>query len=192
MGRIARSLDVVPGTATTMVKSLSVSGLFDYEPRKGVRLTSAGKELAIHVLRRHRLIELFLVKTLGLDWSQIHLEAERLEHAISDTVLDRIDQLLGHPVVDPHGDPIPTANGSLDEGPATTLMDCAIDASVRIARIADQDPEFLQFVENSGLKPGVRLRVNQRNRAANAVTLTPHAKDALTLGQTAAEKIFVY
>src|SRR6476620_7329433 len=108
MGRLAAAMGVVPGTATTMVKTLADSGLVTYEPRSGTRLTAGGEKLALHVLRRHRLVEPFLVKTLGLDWSEVHEEAEELEHAISDKVLHRIDQLLGHPTTDPHGDPIPT------------------------------------------------------------------------------------
>jgi len=126
-----------------------------------------------------------------LDWSQIHHEAERLEHAISEPVLERIDELLGHPTVDPHGDPIPNANGGLEEGPVKTLMDCRIHQTVRIARIADQDPEFLRFIEETGLKPGIRLRVDQRNNAADSVTLTRDTKPTVILGRNAAEKIFV-
>src|SRR2546423_1187196 len=115
MGKLAGAMGVVPGTVTTMVKALSDSGLVDYEPRGGARLTRGGEQLALHVLRRHRLVELFLVKVLGLDWSEVHDEAEELEHAISDKVLEKIDKLLGHPSVDPHGDPIPSAKGKVSE-----------------------------------------------------------------------------
>src|SRR5213078_450583 len=94
MGRLASAMAVTPGTATTMIKALSEANLVNYEPRGGVRLTKAGEQLALHVLRRHRLVELFLVKVLGLDWSEVHDEAEELEHAVSDKVLDRIDALL--------------------------------------------------------------------------------------------------
>ena len=111
MGRLAAAMNVVPGTATSMAKALADAGLVRYEPRAGVRLTSRGEQLALHVLRRHRLLELFLVRVLGLDWSAVHAEADQLEHAVSDAVLDRIDAVLGHPTTDPHGDPIPTATG---------------------------------------------------------------------------------
>jgi DtxR family Mn-dependent transcriptional regulator len=111
-GRLAVAMGVVPGTATSMVKALADSGLVQYEPRGGVRLTSSGSQLALHVLRRHRLVELFLVKVLGLDWSVVHDEADALKHAISDRVLERMDVLLGHPTADPYGDPIPTADPS--------------------------------------------------------------------------------
>src|SRR5689334_1737773 len=147
MGRLATSMGVVPGTATSMVKALADSGLVTYEPRGGARLTRGGEQLALHVLRRHRLVELFLVKVLGLDWSEVHIEAEELEHAISDKVLNRIDAILEHPRVDPHGDPIPTAKGKVRDTGRKTLADLEPGATVRIARVMDQDPPFLQFLE---------------------------------------------
>ncbi|HEU4690336.1 MAG TPA: metal-dependent transcriptional regulator, partial [Vicinamibacterales bacterium] len=113
MGQLAAALGVVPGTATTMVKTLADSGLVRYEPYMGVRLTPAGEKLAALVLRRHRLIEQFLVQVLGMNWSEVHDEAERLEHAVSERLIDRIDEMLGRPAVDPHGDPIPDPEGTL-------------------------------------------------------------------------------
>src|SRR5882672_3561077 len=150
MGKLASAMGVVPGTATSMVKALADSGLVSYEPRFGARLTSGGEQLALHVLRRHRLVELFLVKVLGLDWSEVHQEAEELEHAISDKVLERIDALLGHPSVDPHGDPIPTARGDVKQSPMKSLADCAVGTPMRVARIVDQEPAFLQFIDRCG------------------------------------------
>ena len=126
MGRIASLMGVVPGTATSMVKALADAGLVNYEPRGGVMLTRAGEQLALHVLRRHRLVELFLVKVLGLDWSEVHDEAEELEHAISDKVLERMDALLERPSVDPHGDPIPTARGKVSDVGTHSLADCEV------------------------------------------------------------------
>lgn len=191
MGRVATALGVVPGTATTMVKSLADSQLVDYAPRKGVRLTEKGETLALRVLRRHRLIELFLVDTLGLDWSEIHDEAEQLEHVISDRVLERIDVLLGHPTVDPHGDPIPSAEGAMEERVLKRLSTCKVARLVRIAQIADQEPEFLQFIESSGLRPGVHLQVTERNINADSITVDIDEGDSLTLGAAAAAKILV-
>src|SRR5436305_12362593 len=111
MGKLASAMGVVPGTATSMVKALADSGLVSYEPRFGAKLTKGGEQLALHVLRRHRLVELFLVRVLGLDWSEVQDKAEEFEHAISEKVLERIDVLLGRPGVDPHGDPIPSSKG---------------------------------------------------------------------------------
>ena len=118
MGQVAAALGVVPGTATTMVKALSDSGLVKYEPYAGVRLTQSGDKLAATVVRRHRLIEMFLVKVMGMSWSEVHDEAERLEHATSDRVIARIDEMLGHPAVDPHADPVPEACRKRDQAGA--------------------------------------------------------------------------
>jgi DtxR family Mn-dependent transcriptional regulator len=112
MGQLSSALGVAPGTATTMVKTLADSGLVVYEPYSGVRLTPAGAKLAAMVLRRHRLVELFLVRVMGMSWAEVHDEAEQLEHAVSDRLIDRIDEMLGRPAVDPHGDPIPDHEGN--------------------------------------------------------------------------------
>jgi DtxR family Mn-dependent transcriptional regulator len=174
-----------------MVKTLTDAGLVDYEPRLGVRLTREGQQLALHVLRRHRLVELFLVEILGLDWSHVHEEAERLEHAISDRVLDRIDTLLNHPSVDPHGDPIPTAKGRVTRPRLLSLIDAPLNIKLRIARIADQAPAFLQFIEQAGLKPGTTITIASRDEHADALTLRSAASQPLTLGTTAGSKVLV-
>jgi DtxR family Mn-dependent transcriptional regulator len=191
MGALAAAMGVVPGTVTTMVKALADSGLVEYEPRGGVRLTRGGEQLALHVLRRHRLVELFLVKVLGLDWSEVHDEAEELEHAISDKVLERIDDLLGRPTADPHGDPIPTAKGKVTEGRYPSLADCPVNRPLRVVRVLDQDPAFLQFVERCGLMPGVSVTVESRDGVADAVWVKPQDRRALTMGTSAALKILV-
>src|SRR4051812_8107696 len=191
MGKLATAMGVVPGTATSMVKALADSGLVSYEPRFGAKLTKGGEQLALHVLRRHRLVELFLVKVLGLDWSEVHEEAEELEHAISDKVLDRIDALLGHPETDPHGDPIPSAKGHVNDVATSSLANCEMDTSLRVARVLDQDPTFLQFVSRSGLTPGVEVMVEAREKVAGSVSVRPDGAKLVTLGTAAAEKILV-
>ena len=190
MGRLAQLMKVVPGTATTMVKALADSGLVSYEPRGGVRLTTGGEKLASHVLRRHRLVELFLMKVLGLDLAEVHEEAEELEHAISDKVMERIDSFLGRPATDPHGDPIPTSTGEVQPTPAMDLADCPLDIPLTVARVMDQSPAFLQFIERSGLAPGAAIVVHHRDEAADAIAITV-AGHNLTLGTTAAQKIRV-
>lgn len=192
MGKLAAAMSVVPGTATTMVKALADSGLVSYEPRGGVKLTRGGEQLALHVLRRHRLVELFLVKVLGLDWSEVHDEAEELEHSISDKVLDRIDAILEHPSVDPHGDPIPPAKGRPHPvPPRQSLADSEPDRSYRVARVIDQSPAFLQFVHRCGLVPGVTVAVERRDDVADAVRVRPARGEAVTLGTAAAMKVLV-
>lgn len=190
-GQIATALAVTPGTVTTMLKALAESGLVDYEAYGGAELTTAGRQLALHVLRRHRLLELFLVRIVGLDWSEVHAEAERLEHAVSDRVVERIDELLGRPEVDPHGDPIPTAAGEVGATHRATLVDVATGARARVSRIADQDASFLRLVERLGLRPGVRVKVLSRDEAADTLELDLGRGRRAALGLRAAEKIFV-
>jgi DtxR family Mn-dependent transcriptional regulator len=192
MGRLAGAMGVVPGTATSMVKALADSGLVTYEPRGGARLTRGGEQLALHVLRRHRLVELFLVKVLRLDWSEVHAEAEELEHVISDKVLERIDALLNYPSVDPHGDPIPPAKGrpSAESG-QRSLVTCDLRKRLRVARVLDQNPSFLQFVERCGLTPGSQLVVESRDPNAAAVVVKPTDAPNATFGLDAAAKILV-
>src|SRR3954451_16727346 len=138
MGKLATAMGVVPGTATTMMKALADSGLVAYEPRGGVRLTRGGEQLALHVLRRHRLVELFLVQVLGMDWSEVHDEAEELEHAISDKVLDRLAAPLAHPRAAPPGDPIPSARGQVAAPRHNSLADCPTGTPLRVARAIDR------------------------------------------------------
>jgi DtxR family Mn-dependent transcriptional regulator len=191
MGALASSLAVVPGTATTMVKALADEGLVDHKPRHGVRLTAEGRRVALNVLRKHRLVETFLVNVLKMDWSKVHVEAEQLEHAISDEVLDRLDALLGHPTADPHGDPIPSRQGKLDSQVYATLATCIVDKPLRIVRVTEQSSEFLQFAEQNGLQPGTNLRVTDRNLTAGLVTLRKASGRPVALSLVAAGKILV-
>ena len=191
MGQLASALGVTPGTATTMVKALAESGLAHYEPYAGVRLTPAGEKLASMVLRRHRLIELFLVKVLGMSWTEVHDEAEHLEHAVSERLIDRIDEMLGRPTVDPHGDPIPTAEGHVEMPDAFDLLSCPMGVTMRVARVIDQDPQFLHFVEASSLKPGEEVTVDARDGVADRVSLRYADGRLTTVGTRAAAKILV-
>ncbi|MFT5122346.1 MAG: DtxR family Mn-dependent transcriptional regulator [Kiritimatiellia bacterium] len=191
LGRLATDMQVVPGTATAMVKTLSEAGLVDYQPRIGVQLTPNGNKLALHVLRRHRLLELFLVQILQYDWSEVHEEAEILEHVVSDKMLERIDQLLGHPSVDPHGDPIPNSKGAFPVRHLTRLNEIAPDEAVRISRIVNQEPEFLRFIERSGLTPGSEITIDTLDDLAGSLTLTRKDGESLNLGLKAAASILV-
>jgi DtxR family Mn-dependent transcriptional regulator len=190
MGQIGTALAVAPGTVTAMVKTLEKDGLLVYEPYSGVRLSADGRQMALHVLRRHRLIELFLVEILGLDWSEVHEEAERLEHAMSDKLIDRIDALLGHPRADPHGDPIPDGAGEVRQTRLISLSDCPPGA-FRVARVSDQHESFLRFVELHGLKPGARVAVKRRDASADAVTVESETRPEITIGGEAAAKLWV-
>lgn len=191
MGHLAAALAVAPGTATTMVKTLAESGLVNYEPYAGVALTPAGEKLAALVVRRHRLIELFLVQVLGFGWDEVHDEAEQLEHVVSDRLIERIDEMLGHPAADPHGDPIPTAEGQARQQKVQSLMTCPLDTPVTVTRIVDQDKVFLRFIESHDLKPGQSIRVEARDAASDSVRLRGKHDRALTIGARAASKLLV-
>jgi DtxR family Mn-dependent transcriptional regulator len=190
-GRIAASMHVAPGTVTAMMKTLTESGLVDYEPYVGVRLTPAGSKLAKHVLRRHRLVELFLVRIMGMDWSEVHEEAEVLEHAVSDRLIERIDEMLDHPSTDPHGDPIPTAGGAVDAQDYPSLLTCEPEMPLQIARITDQRSRFLQLLEQHQLVPGRRAKVESRDEVAQTVRVQPEDGPPLQLAFQAASKVLV-
>ena len=191
-GQLAASLAVSPGTVTSMLKTLSESGLAVYKPYEGVSLTKAGRNLALRVLRRHRLLELFLVKTLNLTWDQVHAEAENMEHSVSDELIERIDEFLGRPESDPHGDPIPSADG-LMRGTGTTavrLAACSPPARVRIVRVLNQQPEFLRYLTETELAIGATLSVEQ-NSPEGGLIMVKVGKKKSALGHTAAEQLLV-
>jgi len=191
MGQVASALNITPGTATTMVKALAESGLAEYEPYSGVRLTPAGETLAALVLRRHRLVELFLVQVMGMSWAEVHDEAEQLEHVVSERLIERIDEMLGRPTHDPHGDPIPTADGTIEPHHLESLLSCGVGKPLRVTRITDQDAAFLRFIEDNGLKPGQAIEVVARDVAADAVRLRSSSGEPIVIGMRAASKLLV-
>jgi DtxR family Mn-dependent transcriptional regulator len=192
MGALVDALGVVPGTVTTMVKAMATQGLLEHEARQGVRLTPVGRALAVGVLRKHRLVETFLVRTLKMDWSEVHDEAEALEHAVSDRVLERISELLDHPTTDPHGDPIPDAEGNFAAAKTQDSLDlCAIDQPLRVTRILDQTQEFLAYVQETGLKPGAKIRVLRREPASGVLHCELAGGAEVALGLHIAGKIIV-
>jgi DtxR family Mn-dependent transcriptional regulator len=191
MGQVAAALGITPGTATTMVKALAESGLAEYEAYSGVRLTSKGEALAGLVLRRHRLVELFLVQVMGMSWAEVHEEAEQLEHVVSERLIERIDEMLGRPTHDPHGDPIPAADGRIEPRHLDSLLTCPIGTPLRVTRTADQDPAFLRFLEDNDLKPGQSIEVVSRDAAADAVQLRSRSGSSIVVGTRAASKLLV-
>jgi len=191
MGHLAGALGVAPGTATTMVKALAESGLVDYEPYTGVALTAAGEKLAALVLRRHRLIELFLVQVMGLSWDEVHDDAEQLEHVVSERLIERIDEMLGHPEVDPHGDPIPDPEGTVKPQNVQSLMTCPLNTRVTVTRVVDQDRLFLRFIESHHLKPGESIEVEARDTASDSVRVKGKDDQRITIGTRAASKLLV-
>lgn len=191
-GRLAEALDLTPGTVTSMLKTLSESDLAEYRPYEGVRLNRSGRSLALRMLRRHRLIELFLVRTLGLTWDEVHEEAEHMEHAVSDALVDRIDDYLGHPEADPHGDPIPQADGTMRGGDRSRipLTECQRGQAVRLVQVLQQGPEFLRYLSEAGLEIGGLGRVDSNDPQAGVVQLQIAGKN-VPIGWPAAEQLLV-
>ena len=171
-GQIATALGVLPGTVTSMLKTLDESNLATYKPYEGVRLTAAGRALALRVMRRHRLIERFLVETLDLTWDEVHEEAENMEHAVSDWLVDRIDVYLGYPTTDPHGDPIPKADGTMAAAADKRLTECEAGERFHVARVTDQSPEFLRFLSQVGLAIGTKGSLVSNDPADDSVTVS--------------------
>jgi DtxR family transcriptional regulator, Mn-dependent transcriptional regulator len=171
-GQISAALGVLPGTVTSMLKTLDESNLATYTPYEGVRLTHAGRALALRVVRRHRLIEQFLVETLRLSWDEVHEEAENMEHAVSDWLVDRIDAALGYPKTDPHGEPIPKADGTVAAPVDRRLVDCAAGEQFHVARVTDQSPEFLRFLSQAGLEIGTSGALVANEPTADKVTVS--------------------
>jgi DtxR family Mn-dependent transcriptional regulator len=190
-GQIATALGVLPGTVTSMLKTLDESNLATYTPYEGVRLTPSGRALALRVLRRHRLIEQFLSETLNLTWDEVHEEAEHMEHAVSDALIDRIDAYLGHPPTDPHGDPIPTAEGTMAAAADRPLAECAAGDRFEIARVVDQSPDFLRHLSQIGLAIGARGSLVQNDDAQERLTIRLGASEQ-TLERKVAAKLMVH
>ena len=191
MGMIAESLGVTPGTATSMVKNLQKEKWLNYKARKGVTLTASGKKIGMRMIRRHRLIETFLVETLGLDWSEIHEEAEELEHSISDKVLEKLDVFLGNPQFDPHGHPIPSRNGVIRRLSQKSLLDCKVGKKMKIESILDQRSEFLNFAKNKSLMPGNIIKILKYQKIADTVEVQVEKNTKFSLGFNSADKIMV-
>ena len=191
MNALALAMGVTAGTATVMIQGLAEAGYVDYVKRIGSRLTVNGEREALKVLRCHRLVESFLVKILGLDWSEVHEEAHLLEHVISERVLDKMDALLGHPETDPHGDPIPSAAGRIDRTSYLCLAEAQHDKPFRVVRILDQSPDFLRFLESKGISPGEPVVVVDGGGVSGAFIVQPHNLPTVVLGKAAAESILV-
>ena len=190
MSRIALVLGVTTGTATTMVKKLAAAKLCRYERFGGVTLTAKGERIAVDVLRRHRIIETFLVETLKLDWSVVHAEAERLEHAVSPVVLEALDAHLGRPSVDPHGDPILDAEGRTREPRGEPLSSFPAGSRVRVTRITDQSEEFLSFVAMHGLRPGALAVVVFVDPSAQSTRVRSRGHREIAMATSVANRIF--
>ena len=189
-GEIAAALSVSPGTVTSMLKTLSDANFVNYETYKGVQLSPSGRTVATNVVRRHRLMELFLVRTLELNWDEVHREAEVMEHSVSDHLIDRIDEFLGHPKFDPHGDPIPGADGTFATRQEGALVDCKPGTCFRVLRVANQDAAFLRYISEAGLQLDAKGTVVENRPEAGIMGLSL-AEQRITIARESADDILV-
>lgn len=168
---LAERLGIAAGSVTGMLKRLAEQGLVDHVPYYGARLSERGRREAVRTIRRHRVIELFLVEVLGYTWDRVHAEAERLEHAASEELIDRMAQVLGRPVEDPHGAPIPTAEGEIREGRLPTLLELAPGRRAILRRFADEDSAVLRMLGGLELVPGIEIELVAITNPDGPVTL---------------------
>jgi DtxR family Mn-dependent transcriptional regulator len=187
---LAEGLEVQAPSITDMAQRLVAAGLVDYERYKGVRLTASGEALALKIIRRHRLIELYLVEELGYALQDVHDEAEHLEHAVSDRFIDAIASKLGDPGFDPHGDPIPAADGTMTERVLLAVSAFPLDVVAQVARIRTDDAEMLQHILDKGFRLGVQITITQREPFEGPITLVVDDKN-IVIGHQVAASILV-
>ena len=168
---IAEALDVAPPSVSGMLKRLAETGLLEHVPYRGVQLTEAGRRAALRMVRRHRIIESYLTSKLGYDWDNVHEEAERLEHAVSDELIERMALALGHPRYDPHGAPIPTTGGDIERPELLALSEIEVGEVAELRMVSDKDPDRLRFLASLGLKPGVAFQIVARQPFQGPVTI---------------------
>jgi DtxR family transcriptional regulator, Mn-dependent transcriptional regulator len=168
---IADRLTISPASVSGMVRRLADQGLVTHEPYRGVRLTGDGRRAALRTLRRHRILECYLTEVLGYPWDRVHAEAERLEHAASEELVERMASALGDPVQDPHGAPIPTRDGLVEEASLRTLAEAAEGEQVRVRRVHDKDPARLRYLAELGIRPGSVIRIVGRAPFEGPITL---------------------
>jgi DtxR family Mn-dependent transcriptional regulator len=168
---IAELLAIAPPSVSGMIKRLSEVGLLEHVPYRGVQLTPKGRRAALKMVRRHRILEAYLMEKLGYDWDSVHQEAERLEHAVSDELVERMAMALGNPKYDPHGAPIPTVSGEVEQLDHVPLVDIPVGETVELRMVSDEDPERLRFIASLGLRPGVTFRILARQPFQGPVTI---------------------
>jgi DtxR family Mn-dependent transcriptional regulator len=187
---IAQRLALAPASVSGMVRRLADQGLLAYERYRGVKLTDTGRRAALRTLRRHRVIEAYLARALGYPWDRVHQEAERLEHAASDELVDRMAANIGEPIVDPHGAPIPTREGAVDETEYTSLADLDVGATGVVARVADEDPEMLRYLGELSIRPGKQVSVKARAPFDGPITLSV-GRQEISIGPALAAQVLV-
>jgi len=189
-GDVARSMEVSPASASNMIKRLDDLGFLTYEAYEGATLTKPGRTVALEVLRHHRLLELYLKEVMGFSWDEIHEEAEILEHHISERFESRIEEMLGHPTRDPHGHPIPSRDGTVDELPTRSLADLGEGEAAPIDHVADEDGALLDLLEQRGLLPGAQVEVVDVRPLDGLLVVAVDGTEQL-VGEPVAQKVVV-
>ncbi|MGE3163305.1 MAG: metal-dependent transcriptional regulator [Planctomycetota bacterium] len=190
-GQVARRLGISAPSASRMLKKLSGESLVDHNPYKGVQLTREGRRLALRVIRNHRVLEAYFVKALGMSWDRVDAEVERIEHVVSDDLVNRMEEALGFPRFDPHGSPIPTRDGTLPELDGTcSLTELPVGARAEVCRIADAPPEALAWLGERGLLPGAALELVRQEPFRGPLVLRVAAREVF-LGLELAGRIHV-
>lgn len=187
---IAAVLAIAPASVSGMLKRLAEQGLIAHERYRGVRLSEAGRRAALRTIRRHRVIESYLAQALGYPWDRVHDEAERLEHAASEELVDRMAAAIGEPLVDPHGAPIPSREGTVEERALDSLASRAPGDAVRVIRVGDEDGERLRYLAELGITPGTVLRIVAREPFGGPITLAVGRAERL-VGPALAEHVLV-
>ena len=187
---IAQRLALAPASVSGMVRRLANQGLLAYERYHGVKLTEAGRRAALRTLRRHRVIEAYLSRALGYPWDRVHDEAERLEHAASDELVDRMAAAIGEPMVDPHGAPIPTRDGAVDETEYTSLAELSEGARGVVVRVTDEDPEMLRYLDELSIRPGARLTIRSCAPFDGPITLAVGKRES-SIGRSLAGHVLI-
>ncbi len=187
---ISEKLGVAPASVTSMMKKLSEKKLITHKRYQGVKLTGPGQKIALEVIRHHRLVELYLAEALGVPWDQVHDEAEKWEHVLSEDLEDRMDKALGYPTRDPHGSPIPSRDGTLIELESIPLVELQPGQSGVIAEVSDHDPDLLRYVGKMGLYPMTRVEVLSVEPFSGPITIKVEDSSHI-LGSQAAQYVFV-
>jgi len=187
---IAEMMEVSSASVTNMLKRLAGLNLIEHKSYKGAKLTDAGRKIALEILRHHRLLELYLKEIMGYGWDEVHEEAEKLEHHISEQFEDKIAELLNHPTHDPHGDPIPTKDGVVPEMASLPLAEAELERPYIIGRVKDQDPELLRYLEKIGVIPGVKIKILEKAPFDGPIRVYLEDEEK-TVGFNIAEQIYL-
>jgi DtxR family transcriptional regulator, Mn-dependent transcriptional regulator len=188
---LSNELKTKPASVTDMMKKLKAKKLLNYQPYQGFRLTNEGNKVALNIIRRHRLWEYFLAEKLKFTWDEVHEVAEDLEHVTNKKLIDKLDEFLGYPRVDPHGDPIPDANGKIEISKKICLTELPLNTTAIVSSVSDQSSEILELLEHKKIAIGTKLEIKKKFDFDNSMEIKTRQQQAFTISKQLAENIFV-